>query len=107
MTGVNFASAGSGFDDQTSQLSNTLPISKQLDLFKDYLSRLRDIVGDKEASRIVANSLIFISSGTNDFSHYYRSAKRKMDINDYQDVILWSAQAFVTVKWAFPCSIPF
>ncbi|KAK3165843.1 hypothetical protein QOZ80_1AG0038460 [Eleusine coracana subsp. coracana] len=96
MTGVNFASAGSGFDDQTSQLSNTLPMSKQVDLFKDYLSRLRDIVGDKEASRIVANSLIFISSGTNDFSHFYRSSKRrKMDINDYQDVILRTAQGYV------------
>jgi len=29
MTGVNFASAGSGFDDKTSQLANTLPMSKQ------------------------------------------------------------------------------
>ncbi|XP_062207311.1 GDSL esterase/lipase At1g58430-like [Phragmites australis] len=96
MTGVNFASAGSGFDDQTSQLSNTLPMSTQVDLFKDYLLRLRDIVGHEEASRIIANSLIFISSGTNDFSHYYRSSKRrKMDISDYQDTILQRAQAYV------------
>ncbi|XP_066307340.1 GDSL esterase/lipase At1g58430-like [Miscanthus floridulus] len=96
VTGVNFASAGSGLDDQTSQLSNTLPMSKQVDLFKDYLLRLRNIVGDKEASRIIASSLIFISSGTNDFSHYYRSSKkRKMDIGDYQDIVLWMVQVYV------------
>jgi phospholipase/lecithinase/hemolysin len=101
MTGVNFASAGSGFDDQTSQLANTLPMSKQVNLFKDYLLRLRGIVGDKEASRIIANSLIFISSGTNDFSHYYRSSKkRKMDIGEYQDTVLQMAQAHVKVKIA-------
>ncbi|KAL6614241.1 hypothetical protein ACP70R_036511 [Stipagrostis hirtigluma subsp. patula] len=96
MTGVNFASAGSGFDNQTSQLSNTLPMSKQVGLFKDYFLRLTGIVGDEEASRIIANSLIFISSGTNDFSHYYRSSKRKkMDTGDYQDIVLRMAQAYV------------
>lgn len=95
-TGVNFASAGSGFNDQTSRLSNTLPMSKQVDLFEDYLLRLRGIVGDKEASRIVARSLIFISSGTNDFSHYYRSPKKKkMDIGDYQDIVLQMVQVYV------------
>jgi phospholipase/lecithinase/hemolysin len=99
VTGVNFASAGSGLDDQTSQLSNTLPMSKQVDLFKDYLLRLTDIVGDKEASRIIASTLIFISSGTNDFSHYYRSSKkRKMDIGGYQDIVLQMVQVYVKVK---------
>jgi hypothetical protein len=76
-------------------------MSKQVNLFKDYLLRLRGIVGDKEASRIIANSLIFISSGTNDFSHYYRSSKkRKMDIGEYQDTVLQMAQAHVKVKIA-------
>uniref|UniRef100_A0A0E0JQI4 Uncharacterized protein n=1 Tax=Oryza punctata TaxID=4537 RepID=A0A0E0JQI4_ORYPU len=96
MTGVNFASAGSGFEDQTSRLSNTLPMSTQVNLFKEYLLRLRNIVGDKEASRIIENSLMFISSGTNDFTRYYRSLKRnKMDIGEYQDSVLRIAQASV------------
>lgn len=98
MTGVNFASAGSGFDERTSRLSNTLPLSTQVNLFKDYLLRLRNIVGDKEASRIIANSLIFISSGTNDFTRYYRSSKRKMDIGEYQDAVLQMAHASIKVK---------
>jgi hypothetical protein len=74
-------------------------MSKQVDLFKDYLLRLTDIVGDKEASRIIASTLIFISSGTNDFSHYYRSSKkRKMDIGGYQDIVLQMVQVYVKVK---------
>lgn len=98
MTGVNFTSAGSGFDDQTSHLSNTLPMSKQVDLFKDYL-RLRNNAGEKEASRIIANSLIFISSGTNDFTRYYRSSKRRnTDIGEYQETVVRMAQVYVKVK---------
>ena len=70
-----------------------------MNLFKDYLLRLRNIVGDKDASRIIANSLIFISSGTNDFSHYYRSSKKKkMDIGEYQDTVLQMVQVRVKVK---------
>uniref|UniRef100_A0A0D9V7C2 Uncharacterized protein n=1 Tax=Leersia perrieri TaxID=77586 RepID=A0A0D9V7C2_9ORYZ len=97
MTGVNFASAGSGFENQTSRLSNTMPMSTQVDLFKEYLLRLRNIVGDKEASRIIENSLIFISSGTNDFTRYYRTLKKKknMDIDEYQDSVLRIAHASV------------
>uniref|UniRef100_A0ACD5VRM9 Uncharacterized protein n=1 Tax=Avena sativa TaxID=4498 RepID=A0ACD5VRM9_AVESA len=95
MTGVNFASAGSGFDERTSHLSHTLPLSTQVDLFEEYLQRLGDIAGDKEASRIVTNSLIFINSGTNDFTRYYRSSRRRMDIGEYQDTILGMVHEYV------------
>ncbi|KAM0878178.1 hypothetical protein ACQ4PT_035029 [Festuca glaucescens] len=94
-TGVNFASAGSGFDDRTSHLSNTLPLSTQVDLFEEYLKRLSDIAGDREASRIVTNSLIFINSGTNDFTRYYRLLRGRMDIGEYQDTILRMVREYV------------
>jgi hypothetical protein len=97
MTGVNFASAGSGFDDRTSRLSNTLPLSSQVDLFEEYLQRLSDIAGDREASRIVTNSLIFINSGTNDFTRYYRLSRR-MSIGEYQDIILGMVREYVKVR---------
>jgi hypothetical protein len=96
-TGVNFASAGSGFDDRTSHLSHTLPLSAQVNLFEEYLQRLGDIVGDREVSRIVTNSLIFINSGTNDFTRYYRSSRR-MDIGEYQDTILRMVREYVKVR---------
>ncbi|CAM0883014.1 unnamed protein product [Alopecurus aequalis] len=95
MTGVNFASAGSGFDDSTSRLANTLPLSRQVDLFQEYLGRLSDIAGDKEASRIVTNSLIFINAGTNDFTRYYRISRRRMAIGEYQDTILGMVREYI------------
>ncbi|XP_044973080.1 GDSL esterase/lipase At1g58430-like [Hordeum vulgare subsp. vulgare] len=96
MTGVNFASAGSGFDDRTSRVANTMPLSVQVDLFRDeYLPRLRSISGDKEATRIIASSLMFINSGTNDFTRYYRSSKRRVDIGEYQDSVLQLVHAHV------------
>lgn len=99
VTGVNFASAGSGFDDRTSHLANTMPLSAQVDLFREeYLPRLRSIAGDKEAARIIASSLIFINSGTNDFTRYYRSSRRRMDIGEYQDTVLQLVRAHVKVK---------
>ncbi|KAG1338075.1 putative GDSL esterase/lipase [Cocos nucifera] len=48
-TGVNFASAGSGFDDVTSVLPHTTPMSRQLEMFRSYLGRLRKMVGEEEA----------------------------------------------------------
>ncbi|XBI29883.1 hypothetical protein VPH35_053760 [Triticum aestivum] len=96
VTGVNFASAGSGFDDRTSHLANTMPLSAQVDLFREeYLPRLRSIAGDKEAARIIASSLIFINSGTNDFTHYYRTSRRRVGIGEYQDTVLQLARAHV------------
>ena len=98
ITGVNFASAGSGFDDRTSRLANTLPLSRQVDLFEEYLAQLSDIAGDKEASRIITSSLIFVNSGTNDFTRYYRSSRKRMDIGEYQDTILGLVHEYIKVK---------
>ncbi|KAL2488582.1 GDSL esterase/lipase [Forsythia ovata] len=57
LTGVSFASAGSGYDELTTAISHVIPMLKQLELFKDYMQRLGRIVGEKEARRIVANAL--------------------------------------------------
>ncbi|XP_072996550.1 GDSL esterase/lipase At2g31550-like [Typha latifolia] len=91
LTGANFASAGSGFDDATSAVTNTIPMSRQLKMFKLYLERLRKIAGEEEGARIVGNALIFISSGTNDFvvSFYDLPNRRgEFNISEYQNFVL-------------------
>ncbi|KAL9146285.1 hypothetical protein ABFS82_13G100600 [Erythranthe guttata] len=56
--GVSFASADSGYDELTANLSNVLSISKQLDYLRHYKIHLRNIVGStKESEKIVKNSL--------------------------------------------------
>ncbi|KAL8032506.1 hypothetical protein ABFX02_13G100700 [Erythranthe guttata] len=70
--GVSFASADSGYDELTANLSNVLSISKQLDYLRHYKIHLRNIVGStKESEKIVKNSLFILSMGTNDFLQNY------------------------------------
>ncbi|XP_068653951.1 GDSL esterase/lipase At2g30220-like [Aristolochia californica] len=90
-TGVCFASAGSGFDDLTTVASGVIPVSKQTDMLKQYLERLKKIVGEKEASYITSNALIVISAGTNDFIfNFYDIPTRTVQYNiyGYQDFLL-------------------
>ncbi|KAJ4839808.1 hypothetical protein Tsubulata_032014, partial [Turnera subulata] len=98
-TGVCFASAGSGYDDLTNAELGVIPASKQVGIFKNYISRLRGIVGEEEANRTVGDSLILISSGTNDFVVYYDvvvSPRRKQfNITGFQDFLQNLFQNFV------------
>lgn len=50
-TGVCFASAGSGFDDLTTAASGVIPISTQIKLFKNYIMRLKGVVGKTRLPR--------------------------------------------------------
>ncbi|KAJ4826611.1 hypothetical protein Tsubulata_038513 [Turnera subulata] len=98
-TGVCFASAGSGYDDLTNAELGVIPVSKQVGMFKNYISRLRGIVGEEEANRTIGDSLILISSGSNDFIVYYDvvvSPRRKQfNITDFQDFVQNLFQNFV------------
>ncbi|PON77922.1 Lipase [Parasponia andersonii] len=67
MTGVSFASAGSGYDPLTSQLSNVIPILKQLEYFKEYKKRLESAIGKQQTENHINKAIFVISAGTNDF----------------------------------------
>ncbi|EOY28110.1 hypothetical protein QUC31_012843 [Theobroma cacao] len=69
--GVSFASAASGYDELTANLSNVLPVSKQLEYFRQYKIRLRQLVGARTAEDITKNAVAVMSMGTNDFLQNY------------------------------------
>ncbi|CAH1418062.1 unnamed protein product [Lactuca virosa] len=105
-TGVNFASAGSGYDDMTAQISQVIPVTKQLYYFREYIKRLKKVVGIKEANRIIEGALVSISAGTNDFTiSYYDLPSRREDfsMDDYQDYILKKLQNFVNELYKLGC----
>ncbi|KAJ4978578.1 hypothetical protein NE237_009358 [Protea cynaroides] len=107
LTGVSFASAGSGFDDLTSLASKVLTMSQQLQYFKEYIERLKRIVGEQQANDIVNGSLVMICAGTNDFlRNYYDQPKRteQFNISGYQDFVLQNLQNFtkITLKLKVP-----
>lgn len=100
LTGVSFASAGSGFDELTTAASKVILVSKQIELFKAYIVRLKSIVGEEKAKRIISESLVIVSAGTNDlvFNFYDLPARKfQFTISEYQDFLLAKLQSFVKV----------
>ncbi|XP_050235228.1 GDSL esterase/lipase At2g30310-like [Mercurialis annua] len=91
ITGVNFASASAGFDEKTSILTNAISISKQIEYFKEYITRLKGIVGEKNATKIINDALVLIDGGTNDFTfNIYDIPTRRLEFTavQYIDFIL-------------------
>ncbi|XP_010511070.1 PREDICTED: GDSL esterase/lipase At1g58430 [Camelina sativa] len=99
VTGVCFASAGAGYDDQTSLITQAIPVSEQPNMFKSYIARLKSIVGDKKAMKIINNAFVVVSAGPNDFilNYYDVPSWRRVypSISDYQDFVLNRLNNFV------------
>ncbi|CAJ2675786.1 unnamed protein product [Trifolium pratense] len=98
VTGVNFASGGAGYDPLTSKLEQAaISMSGQLDLFKDYIVRLKGVVGEDRTNLILANSIFFVLLGSNDISNtYYLTHLRQVhyDFPTYSDLLVNSAYNF-------------
>ncbi|KAJ7968656.1 GDSL esterase/lipase [Quillaja saponaria] len=91
--GVSFASAASGYDDFTANISNVLPVSKQLEYLLHYKIKLRKMVGEKNAEVIMKNAIFIVSMGTNDFlQNYYLDPTRpkQFSVEQYQNFLVSS-----------------
>ncbi|XP_019449471.1 PREDICTED: GDSL esterase/lipase EXL1-like [Lupinus angustifolius] len=97
-TGVCFASGGSGYDPLTSQLAGAIPLSGQVDMFKEYIVKLQGLIGEDRTTFILANSLFFVVLGSNDISNTYflsRIRQLQYDIPSYTDIMVNSASNFL------------
>lgn len=96
--GVCFASAGTGYDNATSDVLNVIPLWKEVEYYKDYQNKLRAYVGRTKADYIIHEALYLISMGTNDFlENYYTMPNRRgqYNIDQYQGFLLSIAENFV------------
>ncbi|QCE09406.1 zeta-carotene desaturase [Vigna unguiculata] len=57
LNGANFASAASGYYDSTAKLYHTIPLSKQLEHYKESQNILVGIVGQSNASSIISGAI--------------------------------------------------
>ncbi|GJN00919.1 hypothetical protein PR202_ga18146 [Eleusine coracana subsp. coracana] len=71
LIGANFASAGSGYYDHTALMYHAIPLSQQLEYFKEYQSKLAAVAGSSQAHSIITGSLYIISAGASDFVQNY------------------------------------
>ncbi|GAB2298622.1 hypothetical protein Dimus_032692 [Dionaea muscipula] len=91
--GVSFASAGSGYDELTANLSSVLSMSRQLEYFLHYKLQLRRFVGNKKAEEIIDNALFVISLGSNDLLQNYfiePDRQKQYTLPRYQDFLVTS-----------------
>ncbi|KAL0723800.1 hypothetical protein Bca4012_038399 [Brassica carinata] len=107
VTGVSFASAGSGYDEQTMLLTKAIPVSHQPTMFKSYITRLKGIVGEKKAMEIINGAVVMVSAGTNDFIlNYYNFPTRRQEypkISDYQNFVLKRLENFLKELYTLGC----
>ncbi|KAK6142444.1 hypothetical protein DH2020_022792 [Rehmannia glutinosa] len=98
--GVTFASAGTGYDNATSDVLGVIPLWRELEYYKDYQNRLRAYLGDKKAMDTITNALYMISMGTNDFlENYYafppRQRRLQYTVDAYQELLIGIAKNFI------------
>ncbi|KAK9740039.1 hypothetical protein RND81_03G006700 [Saponaria officinalis] len=98
VTGVSFASSGSGYDHMTSSIVLTRSLDDQLNWFKEYRGKLKAIVGAEKADFIVNNSIFFVVAGTCDLANtYFTFPFRRLfqDVDSYTDIMLDGATSFL------------
>ncbi|KAM5583070.1 GDSL esterase/lipase [Rosa sericea] len=106
VTGVSFASGGSGFDDITGSVGGIIPFSKQVEYFKRYIVRVQGIVGEKEAKKLISSAVVVISAGTNDFGfNFYDIPTRRLELNisGYQDFLQNKLHIFIEELYELGC----
>ncbi|XWS09752.1 hypothetical protein CRYUN_Cryun39dG0016200 [Craigia yunnanensis] len=97
-TGVSFASAGTGYDNATSDVLSVIPFWKELEYYKEYQSKLRGYLGIDKANQHLSESLHLISMGTNDFlENYYIFPTRSSEfsVDKYQNFLIGIASNFI------------
>ncbi|XP_059663581.1 GDSL esterase/lipase At2g30220-like [Cornus florida] len=105
-TGVCFASAGSGFDELTTAESGVIPVLKQPEYLRSYIQKLKTVVGEEEARRIIHGSLVVLNAGTNDILiSFYGNPTRgfSFSLNGYYDFLLTKLQTFVQELYELGC----
>ncbi|KAJ7559733.1 hypothetical protein O6H91_04G098800 [Diphasiastrum complanatum] len=72
LQGVNFASAGSGIFNSTGSIfGQHIPLQEQVRYFGNVRNRLIARLGKEATSNLLANSILYISTGSNDYVNNY------------------------------------
>ncbi|KAL1567407.1 GDSL esterase/lipase-like protein [Salvia divinorum] len=97
MTGVSFASAGSGFDENTASMLGVISMKKQIEHFREYTTKLAKKLGKKKTKSLIEKSVFTVSAGSNDiFIGLYSSLFRTDEsINLYLDKMVQNATQII------------
>ncbi|CAI0629443.1 unnamed protein product [Linum tenue] len=89
LTGVSFGSAGAGYDPLTSTLTTATNIKDQLEMYREYRSKINASAGKERADEIISTSPHIIVLGTNDVGIRISTIRRaQYDSNTYTDILV-------------------
>lgn len=80
---------------------NVVPISRQIQWFRQYKVQLEGTIGKSEARRILDSALYVVSSGSNDFvNNFYinLNLRRRYNVSQYMDLISGRIVSTLQVK---------
>ncbi|KAF3446808.1 hypothetical protein FNV43_RR11988 [Rhamnella rubrinervis] len=98
ITGVCFASGGTGYDPMTPKIASVISLSDQIQMFKEYIGKLQGMVGEERTNFILANSLFLVVAGSDDIANTYFTVplrKLQYDVPAYTDLMVNSASGFL------------
>ncbi|KAG4939154.1 hypothetical protein JHK84_045347 [Glycine max] len=103
LTGVCFASAGSGYDHLTVEIASVLSVEDQLNMFKGYIGKLKAAVGEARTALILAKSIFIISMGSNDIAgtYFMTSFRREYNIQEYTSMLVNISSNFLQELYKF------
>ncbi|KAM3217667.1 GDSL esterase/lipase [Capsicum annuum] len=98
LTGVNFASAASGYYERTARLFRALTLRHQLKYYKLWQRKVVNLVGRTKATNIFSGGIHLISAGSSDFiqNYYINPLLNKVYSPDqFADILMTSYSTFV------------
>ncbi|XP_038699367.1 GDSL esterase/lipase EXL3-like [Tripterygium wilfordii] len=102
LTGVSFASAGSGYDPFTSRLVHVLSPDDQINMFKEYIERVKAGVGEQRLATLLSKSLFISVFASNDLANSFSNPFRRLqyDGDRYSDLMVNCARDFYQKLYA-------
>ncbi|GAB2252350.1 hypothetical protein Droror1_Dr00005197 [Drosera rotundifolia] len=103
VTGVNFATGATGYDPVSAQLATVKSLDDQLELFKDYKTRMTAAIGNSKASKLISESAYLIFAGSNDITNTYfltNLRRPQYDVDSYTDLLVSFASKFYQALYA-------
>ena len=97
LTGVSFASGGTGYDPLTAQLASVISMTDQLRMFDDYKQRVRSVAGDAALHSILTKGIFAVCAGSDDVANTYFTMRARSSYSHaaYASLMVSHASAFL------------
>ncbi|CAL8170582.1 unnamed protein product [Prunus armeniaca] len=97
LTGVNFASAASGYYDNTARLYGAISLTRQLNNYREYENEVVSMVRRAKANAIFSGAVHLLSAGTSDFiqNYYINPLLRVYSPDQFSDILMISYSTFI------------